>query len=313
MDGVPEDNPFRTSTPSAAAAAPAPAAAAAPAPGRPGAKAPRRGSGRSAGRGSAGGAAKLPPGLHDEYDGGDIRDAEAAGGGARPAAPAAAAPPPRRGGGGGGCRACATRACGCAARVAKSRAGSLTVLLSASVSSLCLFGLTAALLETPAPFSQHAINWRAPLSFFVAAMAAAAVANVCLRQHRSLAAMAIGLVVSGLLFFYVLIVDGPQADARMRACDALPAAARAANPGCATGLYSAVVVLDFVHIPWLVFAGAVAWLHRRTLAAAPLTAAPRGGGGGGGGEEESAGGAAAFRAAAGEEEAPQVNVFKTTR
>jgi hypothetical protein len=160
------------------------------------------------------------------------------------------------------CRSCVR---GSVKGVASSPALSSALFFLVAVACLGLFSLSCSLLGPASPFTQRNVNWRVPLSFFATIFASTAVGNSQLRQLRSLLLMSLGMAVSGLLFFFVLIIDAPQVDVRNRECGKLPKAVAAASEGCKTSHYTAVVLLDLALIFLLLWAGIVAWFHRKTL------------------------------------------------
>jgi hypothetical protein len=315
MEEIPSENPFTNPGPALPARsgkgkAGAGGAASAPRPGS------RRGSARIAeptappeeygSSSSSSSSYPSPPSLGAEYETRDaslpdVEGGERGGGGGLPTAStfASALPPtPKR-------TLCSSMVAGCGRvsnRIAGSRGGSTVFLLVVALTSLGLFGLSCNLLDTNSPFTQHMVNWRIPLAFFSSLIAATSVGNILLIQLRSLALMSMSLVVCGGLFFYCLVIDGPAAQKRAEYCASLPAATSAASPVCKVASFNAVVVLDFVLIPLLIYGGVIAWLHRRITNKrfpASSSAPSRGAGAAraGGGEGETG-------------EAPEVNVFK---
>jgi hypothetical protein len=136
------------------------------------------------------------------------------------------------------------------------------------------------------PYPQHNVNWRVPLAFFTTLLCTIAALNLrsvrkgsrrTVAHLRSLLLLAPAIGFCGLLFFYVMIIDGAAADRGSRACASGFAAAMPGGTGvpgieCAALSFTLIVLLDFALVPTLLTTAAATWIHYRQLKNAPAGA-----------------------------------------
>jgi len=130
-------------------------------------------------------------------------------------------------------------------------------------------------------FPKNNINWRIPLSLFTGLAGVAAMVSVRYKRPINLLVLGLLLLSSGLIFLYVMVIDGVAVDKSSSLCkdgfmkavnlvsyvDANKLPKPLTDIQCEYERFQAIVVLDFFVSPILIFVGLVTLGHRNYMAA----------------------------------------------
>jgi hypothetical protein len=129
-------------------------------------------------------------------------------------------------------------------------------------------------------FPKNNINWRIPLSLFTGVASIAAMMSVRYKRRLNLLVLGLLLISSGLIFLYVMVIDGIAVDKSSSLCkDGFIKAVNLVtyvndknlpkpltDIQCEYERFQAMVVLDFFVSPILIFVGLVTIGHRNFIA-----------------------------------------------